>query len=122
MTIVADIYFQEIVFNIPNLPFTLYDWTLTSQYSHEPITLRGGVQDSNDRWSSIGINFPADFANNNKNGIYNWRLADLDGNTIQEGLAKIICDPGNTETETISYTSTPDTEERVADVYYRPNY
>ena len=40
MTVVVDETVEiPIYFNIPNLPFTLYRWTLTSQYSHEPVVI-----------------------------------------------------------------------------------
>ena len=37
------------------------------------------------------------------------------------GMSKIITEPGG-NLGTTNYTSTPETEERVSDVFFRPNY
>lgn len=122
MTVVVDETVEiPIYFNIPNLPSTVYTWTITSQYSHEPVVINGGLQSSNDRWSTINFVLWPEFYDTHKNGIYNWSLATIDGPVIEEGLVKIICDPGG-GTGIIDYTSTPATEDREAEVYYRPNY
>ena len=122
MTIlVDDTIGTSVYFNIPNLPFTVYTLTITSQYSHEPVVFNGGLESTNDRWSAINFVLWSEFYNTHKNGIYNWSLATIGGPVIEEGLVKIICDPGG-GTGIIDYTSTPATEDREAEVYYRPNY
>jgi len=99
----------------------LYEWTITSQYSHQPELIPSALISSNDRWSMVQVLFPTGFGDNHKNGIYNWSYKVTGGSVIEEGLVKIICEPGG-ETGIVDYTSTPALEDREADVYYRPNY
>lgn len=98
-----------------------FSFFLTSQWSHEPIQLPVSLVTGGNRYSVFQITFPAGFGDEHKNGIYNWRLMQHGDILIEAGLAKIITEPGGS-LGTVNYTSTPDTEERVADVYYRPNY
>tara|TARA_R110000803_G_scaffold80760_2_gene146614 strand:+ start:104 stop:469 length:366 start_codon:yes stop_codon:yes gene_type:complete len=110
---------RQISINQPNLSG---DWTfvLTSQYSHQPIEMAVTIIETNARFTTIEITFPVGFGDAHKNGVYNWRL-EQNLVTIEAGLVKIITNPGG-GLGTTNYTSTPDTEERVAEVFYRPNY
>lgn len=101
--------------NIPNLSGS-YDFTVTSQYSKQPLVLSTVTQYSNDRYTLLETTFPTGFGNDHKNGVYYWELG-----TIEKGLVKIITEPGG-EMGTISYNSGEATEQREAEVYYRPNY
>jgi len=97
-----------------------YGFEITSQYSHQPVFMDAFVTSSNDRYSVVQLTFPVGFGDSHKNGIYNYDIT-FAGNSILKGLVKIITEPGG-DTGMTAYTSNPDTEERVADVYYRPNY
>ena len=110
---------REVSINQPNLSG---DWTfvLTSQYSHQPLEMAATILETNTRFTTISITFPTGFGNAHKNGIYNWRL-EKNLVTIEAGLAKIITEPGG-GLGTTNFTSTPATEERISDVFYRPNY
>ena len=110
---------QQISINQPQLA-GLYDFVLTSQYSHQPIIMAATVIETNARYSTLQITFPTGFGDAHKNGVYNWRL-EQNLVTIEAGLVKIITEPGG-GLGTTNYTSTPETEERVAEVFYRPNY
>ena len=113
----VDIYFN---FNLDDT--VLYTFTLTSQYSHQTIDLPNALISSNDRYSVMQVLFPAGFGDEHKNGIYNWTLKETGATDfIQKGLAKIITEPGG-GMGTVSYDAGFDAEERVADVFYRPNY
>lgn len=110
-------------FNIPNVSdMVLYTFTITSQYSHESIDLANALIDTNDRYTEIQVQFPTGFSETHKNGIYNWTFKVTDTQEIlQRGLMKIITEPGGSM-GTVSYDSGVAAEERIADVYYRPNY
>lgn len=109
----------QFALNQPNLAGT-FDFVLTSQYSKQPVTLSASVLDTNDRYSMLLTTFPTGFGDEHKNGVYYWDL--VSGTTsIEKGLVKIITNPGG-EMGTVSYNSGASTEEREADVYYRPNY
>lgn len=110
---------QEISINQPQLA-GLYDFVLTSQYSHQPIIMAATLIETNARYSTFEITFPTGFGDAHKNGVYNWRL-EQNLVTIEAGLVKIITEPGG-GLGTTNYTSTPEIEERVAEVFYRPNY
>lgn len=110
---------QQFSVNLPNLSGSLV-FVLTSQYSHQPIYMDTAIIVTNDRYSTLQVTFPTGFGDEHKNGIYNWRL-EKNTQTLEAGLVKIITEPGG-NTGMTNYTSTPATEERVADVYYRPNY
>lgn len=94
---------------------------IQSQWSREKETFPASFVNGNDRYSVFLVDFGDDFRLNHKNGIY-WARLTAPGE--QEGtwfLLKIITQPGGDDGMT-RYTSDPDTEERVADTYYRPNY
>ena len=94
---------------------------IQSQWSRERETFTATKVINNDRYSAFVVDFGSDFKNEHKNGIY-WARLTAPG--ISEGawfLLKIITQPGGNDGMT-RYTSNPDTEERVADTYYRPNY
>lgn len=102
---------------------------LTSQYSHKEIEFgnsglpRLGATTQNNRYATFELFFPVGFADEHKNGIYNWRLQSSgpDGPIYQNGLVKIITQPGG-DLGMKEFISTPQTEERVSEVFYRPNY
>ena len=113
---------QQFTVNIPsmfaggNLTFVL-----TSQYSHQATPLLvNKIVKSNARYTTLEITFPTGFGDAHKNGIYNWRLVQ-NAVTLEAGLVKIVTSPGGGLGMT-EFISTPATEERVADVFYRPNY
>ena len=99
----------------------LYDFVITSQYSHQPVIMGAVALDSNDRYTTFETTFPIGFGDQHKNGIYYWELLLTAGDSIEKGLIKIITEPGG-NLGTINYDSGTQTEERVADVFYRPNY
>jgi len=112
---------QFVAFNIPNLLAGDYEFMITSQYSHQsdqlvPTTLYS----TNDRYSLFEITFPTGFGDSHLNGVYYWTLY-YGAEPLQSGLVKIITNPGG-EIHTLSYDSGTVTEERVSDVYFRPNY
>jgi len=107
--------------NLANQPSGLFDFVITSQYSHQPLSLVAAWQSTNDRYTKYQVTFPIGFGDEHKNGIYNYSLAPIGGEPITYGLVKIITEPGG-EMGTVTYNAGPDAEERVADVFYRPNY
>ena len=112
----------EISVNQPNLVLNnLWEFVLTSQYSHQSLVLEATVINSNDRYSTIQVTFPTGFGDEHKNGIYYWDLKPVGADAIEKGLIKIITEPGGTM-GTVPYESGIDTEERVSEVFYRPSY
>jgi len=113
---------QQFTVNIPNMVAGgSLTFLLTSQYSHQPISLLvNKIVTSNARYTTLEVTFPTGFGDEHKNGIYNWRLVQ-NAITLEAGLVKIVTDPGGGLGMT-EFISTPATEERVADVFYRPNY
>ena len=112
----------ELTLNQPNLVLNnLWRFILTSQYSHQPLTLVATVISSNDRYSTFQVTFPTGFGDEHKNGVYYWDFMPLGGNSIEKGLIKIITEPGGTM-GTVPYESGIDTEERISEVFYRPSY
>lgn len=112
----------EISVNQPNLVLNnLWRFVLTSQYSHQPLTLVATVINSNDRYSTFQVTFPTGFGDEHKNGIYYWDLKPVGADAIEKGLIKIITEPGGTM-GMVPYESGIDTEERVSEVFYRPSY
>ena len=109
-----------IYLNLANQTLTDYIFTLTSQYSHQPLELTATALTTGDRYTKYSITFPTGFGDEHKNGVYNWSLS-INNNPISYRLAKLITEPGGSM-GTVAYDSGTDTEERVADVYYRPNY
>ena len=113
----VDIYFNR---NLSNTD--AYDFEITSQYSHQTIQLANTLIANNARYSTMRVLFPVGYGDEHKNGIYNWTLKVTGSDTfIEKGLAKIITEPGG-DLGTISYDAGVDAENRVADVYFRPNY
>lgn len=113
----VDIYFNR---NLSNTD--VYDFEITSQYSHQTIQLANTLIANNARYSTMRVLFPVGYGDEHKNGIYNWTLKVTGSDTfIEKGLAKIITEPGG-DLGTISYDAGVDAENRVADVYFRPNY
>jgi|TARA_R110000744_G_scaffold4774_1_gene17011 hypothetical protein len=115
---------QEFTVNIANMagvsPSTT-QFVLTSQYSHQPLSLGvNKIVKSNARYTKLQVTFPTGFGNEHKNGIYNWRLVQ-DYVTLEAGLVKIVTNPGG-GLGLKEFVSTPQTEERVSDVFFRPNY
>tara|TARA_B110000902_G_scaffold259492_1_gene330907 strand:+ start:878 stop:1282 length:405 start_codon:yes stop_codon:yes gene_type:complete len=102
---------------------------LTSQYSHQEIQFGGvggeyiALGSTNERYATLQLAFPVGFADEHKSGIYNWRIvwSGPDGPIYQNGLVKIITQPGG-DLGIKEFISTPQTEERVSEVFYRPNY
>ena len=112
----------EIAFNQANLAAGDYTFTVTSQYSHQStITFPAQLLYSNSRYSMFEVTFPVGFGDEHKNGIYYYELSSVAAGSIEKGLAKIITNPGG-EIHTLAYDSGLVTEERVSEVYFRPNY
>ena len=113
----------QLYFNIPNMDGnSLYDIEITSQYSHAPVLLANALISTNARYTHFQVLFPAGFSDEHKNGIYNWSLKFKDTDTvIQAGLMKIITNPGGLMW-TKSFDAGATTEERVSEVFYRPQY
>ena len=113
---------KEFSLNLPNLTLgSLYAFTLTSQYSHEPLVLDAVAIFSNKRYTTFEVQFPIGFGDSHYNGVYYYDIAEVGDESFEKGLVKIITEPGGS-LGTINYESTIYTEERVADVFYRPNY
>ena len=113
---------KEFSLNLPNLTLgSLYAFTLTSQYSHQPLVLDATATASNARYTTFEVVFPIGFGDEHKNGVYYYSIEELGDEPFEKGLVKIITEPGGS-LGTINYESTIYTEERVADVFYRPNY
>ena len=114
---------QQFTVNLPNLSLVAaeYAFILTSQYSHEAMPMGVTVKTTNARYSTLEVTFPIGFGDAHKNGIYNWRLNTANGTTLEAGLVKIVTTPGGT-LGIKEFISTPQTEERVSDVFYRPSY
>jgi len=114
---------QQFTVNIPNLSLvpSAYNFILISQYSHEAMPMAATIIKTNARYSTLEVTFPIGFGDAHKNGIYNWRLNTASGTTLEAGLVKIVTDPGG-GLGIKEFISTPQTEERVSEVFYRPNY
>ena len=112
---------QQFTVNIPNMTASSLVLVLTSQYSHQPLELTvDSIITTNARYSTLEVTFPAGFGDAHKNGIYNWRLVQ-NSVTLEAGLVKIVTDPGG-DLGIKEFISTPQTEERISEVFYRPNY
>ena len=112
----------EIAFNQANLAAGDYTFTVTSQYSHQStIMFPAQLLYSNSRYSMFEVIFPVGFGDAHKNGVYYYELSSTIAGSIEKGLAKIITNPGG-EIHTLAYDSGLVTEERVSEVYFRPNY
>ena len=112
---------QEFTLNLTNLELGAnYNFILTSQYSHQPVTLVATATVTNARYTTFSVTFPTGFGDEHKNGIYDWEI--LKGTaSLEKGLVKIITEPGG-NLGTTNFNSGINTEERIADVFYRPNY
>jgi len=107
--------------NTPNLVLDYYVFTLTSQYSKQPLALQCAAIETNDRYTKFQITFPVGFGDEHKNGIYYYNVSQAELEPFTYGLVKIITEPGG-GMGTITYDSGVQTENREADVFYRPNY
>jgi hypothetical protein len=111
----------EIAVNQSNLQFgSGYTLIITSQYSHQPLLLEAECVSSNARYSMFSVTFPTGFGNEHKNGIYYWDLT-FEGTSLEKGLVKIITEPGG-GMNTLAYNAGVITDERVSEVFFRPNY
>ena len=119
MTITVNQTTETVSINNVSIPETV-DFILTSGFSKEPVTLSAIRSTQNDRYSTIDITFPTEFKDEHKNGVYYYSI-EFDGIVYEAGYVKIITEPGGGNGIT-NFTSTPETENREADVYYRPNY
>jgi hypothetical protein len=112
---------QQIALNIANIGLgTGYELIITSQYSHQPLTLEAECIESNSRYSMFDVTFPTGFGEEHKNGVYYWDLTYLD-TPLQKGLIKIITEPGG-GLNALAYNAGTITDERVSEVFFRPNY
>lgn len=108
--------------NLANQAILPQEMIITSQWSHQPLVLEATILESNDRYTKYQVTFPTGFGDEHKNGIYNYSIGETTAlEPTHYGLVKIITEPGGTM-GTVSYDAGPDAEERVADVFYRPNY
>jgi len=115
MTITVNSTLETVSVNSIDIPET-GDFILTSGYSKEPVVLPFTRISQNARYSTIDIEFPAEFKDEHKNGVYYYNIADL-----EKGYAKIITEPGG-RMNTVSYGSGTVTENRESKVYHRPQY
>ena len=120
MTITVNSTKEQVSINNSSIPVSV-DFILTSGYSKEAVTLAAAVLEQNDRYSTIEITFPIDFKDEHKNGVYYYSIKDSEDTLYEAGYVKIITEPGGGNGIT-NFTSTPETENRESDVYYRPNY
>ena len=114
---------QEITLSLVNLDLlSTYNFILTSQYSHQPVIMTAVATATNARSTTFYVTFPTGFGNEHKNGIYDWELKDVTNSiTLEKGLVKIITEPGGS-LGTTNFRSGINKEERIADVFYRPNW
>lgn len=113
---------QQFTVNITNMSLVAgtYAFVLISQYSHVAMPMGATVITTNARYSTLEVTFPIGFGDEHKNGIYNWRLVQ-NAITLEAGLVKIVTDPGG-DLGMKEFISTPETEQRVSEVFYRPSY
>lgn len=98
-----------------------YEFIITSQYSHQPLVLLPECIESNARYSLFEVQFPAGFGEEHKNGVYYWDLVFNLVDVLESGLVKIITEPGG-GINSLAYDAGPITDDRVSEVYFRPNY
>ena len=111
----------NIAFNQANLANVAYTFTIRSQYSHQDtVMIPAQLFTTNARYSMIQVIFPTGFGDAHKNGIYYYELSNTT-DSIEKGLVKIITNPGG-EINTLEYNSGIQTEERVSEVFFRPQY
>jgi len=106
--------------NLPNLTNPTYGFVITSQYSHQPLVLTATVLETNDRYTLLSIPFPTGFGDSHKNGFYYYDIVD-DETVLEAGLVKITTEPGGGN-GAVAYEAGVITDERVSDVFFRPNY
>ena len=112
----------EFSLNLTNLALgSLYAFTLTSQYSHQPLVLDAEAIFSNERYTTFSVQFPIGFGDSHYNGVYYYNIAIVGQEPMEKGLVKIITEPGGSM-GAVAYESTIYTDERVSEVFYRPNY
>ena len=116
----------NIAFNQANLANVEYTFTIRSQYSHQDtVMIPAQLVTTNARYSMIRVEFPTGFGDAHKNGIYYYELSNTADDpipvTFEKGLVKIITNPGG-EINTLEYNSGTVTEERVSEVFFRPQY
>ena len=112
----------EFSLNQPNLTLgQLYAFTLTSQYSHQPLVLDATAIESNARYTTFQVQFPIGFGNSHYNGVYYYSISEVGDDAFEKGLVKIITEPGG-GLGTTNFDSGIYTEERVSEVFYRPTY
>ncbi len=98
----------------------LYTYILTSQWSHQPVEITCEAIETTARYTTFTMTFPTGFGNEHKNGVYNWQIT-RNSSPLEKGLVKIITEPGGSM-GTTNFDSGINKEERIADVFYRPNY
>jgi hypothetical protein len=113
---------QQFTVNIPNMfAGGNLSFVLISQYSHIAMPLLvNKIVKSNSRYTTLEVTFPIGFGDAHKSAIYNWRLVQ-NAVTLEAGLVKIVTSPGG-DLGMKEFISTPQTEERVSEVFYRPSY
>ena len=82
----------------------------------KPVSLNFTRISQNARYSTIQVEFPVEFNNEHKNGVYYYSIEGL-----ERGYVKIITTPGGS-INTVAYNSGVVTENRESKVYYRPQY
>ena len=124
MTIYVDSIQEALYLNTgvetPDIPFP-HTLEIQSQWSRERETFSLTRLLQNERYTVYSVDFGNDFRLNHKNGIYWARITSpgqIEGTWF---LLKIVTEPGGQDGMT-RYVADPDTEDRVADTYYRPNY
>ena len=109
-----------------------YTWlrSINTQKWHGPYLNIGTLQ-KNDRWAKWYIELGQEWADNHKNGYYQWVITPpIPGdppfteptvgiNWRVQGIVKLISNPGG-DLGVVEYES--NNEDREADTYFRPNY
>lgn len=93
---------------------------LTSQFSKQDTIIPATILVDNSRYTELELTFPATFKDEHKNGVYYYTIQNTE-EVFEKGLVKIVTEPGGGN-GAIEFIATPAIENRVADVYYRPNY
>lgn len=107
--------------NVPITPIPTGTLQLISQYSKETESFEMTKFEQNDRYSTYLVNFGAGFNERHANGIY-WAKTIIPGFYQSSWfLVKLITSPGG-ESGISRYVADTPTEERQAEVFYRPNY
>ena len=93
---------------------------LTSQFSKQDTIIPATILVDNSRYTELELTFPATFKDEHKNGVYYYTIQNTE-EVFEKGLVKIVTEPGGGN-GAIEFIATPAIENRVADVYFRPNY